>query len=356
MAATLHDVAHLAGVSIKTVSNVINDYPHIRVQTREKVEAAIAQLGYRPNLMARNLRSGRTGAIGLALPELSLSYFAELADSVIVAAERRGFNVLIEQTRGDRERELEVLRSPRRQLTDGLLISALGLGQEDAPLLAQPYPLVLLGERIFDGPTDHVTMRNVEAARAATDLLLAQGHRRIAIIGAHDGEVIGSAGLRLSGHREALEAAGIPFDPSLIINAGRWTRSNGATAMRELLASGVPVDAVFAFNDTLALGAMRVMQEAGIRIPDDVAVVGFDNLDETQYSLPSLTTVDPGREEIAETAVRVLLDLIDGGAAASIPPRELFADFSIIERESTRNRAHRGAEAVSSRQDVIEIG
>ena len=335
MAAPLHDVAHLAGVSIKTVSNVINDYPHIRVQTREKVEAAIAELGYRPNLTARNLRSGRTGAIGLALPELSLSYFAELADSVIVAAERRGITVLIEQTGGDRDRELEVLRSPRRQLTDGLLISALGLGQDDAPLLEQPYPVVLLGERIFDGPTDHVTMRNVEAARAATEYLLARGHRRIAIIGAHEGEVIGSAGLRLRGHREALEAAGVPFDPSLIRHTDLWHRSNGATSMRELLASEVPFDAVFAFNDTLALGAMRVLQEAGIRIPDDVAVVGFDNLDETQYSLPSLTTVDPGRQEIAETAVRILLDRIDGKSAPAAPPRELFAEFSIVEREST---------------------
>jgi len=335
MAATLHDVAHLAGVSIKTVSNVINDYPHIRPSTREKVEAAIAQLGYQPNLTARSLRSGRTGVIGLALPELSLSYFAELADSVMVAAERRGVTVLIEQTGGDRARELEVLTSSRRQLTDGLLFSALGLGQDDARLLEVPYPVVLLGERIFDGPTDHVTMRNIEAARAATEFLLERGHRRIAIVGAHEGEVIGSAGLRLTGYRQALEAAGVGFDPELIGYTDLWHRANGATSMRALLASGVRFDAVFAFNDTLALGAMRVLQEAGIRVPDDVAVVGFDNLDEAQYSLPSLTTVDPGREEIAETAVRVLLERIDEKGSAQ-PPRELFAGFSIVERESTR--------------------
>jgi len=335
MAATLHDVAHLAGVSIKTVSNVINDYPHIRPSTREKVEAAIAQLGYQPNLTARSLRSGRTGVIGLALPELSLSYFAELADSVMVAAERRGVTVLIEQTGGDRARELEVLTSSRRQLTDGLLFSALGLGQDDARLLEVPYPVVLLGERIFDGPTDHVTMRNIEAARAATEFLLERGHRRIAIVGAHEGEVIGSAGLRLTGYRQALEAAGVGFAPELIGYTDLWHRANGATSMRALLASGVRFDAVFAFNDTLALGAMRVLQEAGIRVPDDVAVVGFDNLDEAQYSLPSLTTVDPGREEIAETAVRVLLERIDERDPAQ-PPRELFAEFSIVERESTR--------------------
>jgi len=334
MAATLHDVANLAGVSIKTVSNVINDYPYIRPATREKVEAAIAQLGYQPNLTARSLRSGRTGVIGLALPELSLSYFAELADSVIRAAELRGVTVLIEQTGGDRERELDVLTSPRRQLTDGLLFSALGLGQDDARLLEVPYPVVLLGERIFDGPTDHVTMRNVEAARAATEFLLERGHRRIAVVGAHEGEVIGSAGLRLAGYREALEAAGVEFDPALIGYTDLWHRSNGARSMRELLASGVQFDAVFALNDTLALGAMRVLQEAGIRVPDGVAVIGFDNLDEAQYSLPSLTTVDPGREEIAETAVRILLERI-ADKTAQQAPRELFADFSIVEREST---------------------
>src|SRR3954452_2600169 len=143
MAATLHDVAHLAGVSIKTVSNVINDYPHIRPATRERVEAAIAELGYQPNLSARSLRSGRTGVISLALPELSLSYFAELADSVIKAAERRGLTVLLEQTGGDRERELDMLHSARRSLSDGLLFSPLGLGQEDAGLVSVPYPLVL---------------------------------------------------------------------------------------------------------------------------------------------------------------------------------------------------------------------
>ncbi|GAA2044089.1 LacI family DNA-binding transcriptional regulator [Agromyces tropicus] len=333
MAATLHDVARLAGVSIKTVSNVINDYPHIRPATRERVERAIAELGYTPNLTARNLRSGRTGAIALAVPDLGLSYFAELAASVIEAAEAAGVVVLVEQTGGDRDRELELLRSPRLKLTDGLIFSALGMGQEDAAALDVPYPLVLLGERIFDGPTDHVTMRNVEAARAATEYLLASGRRRIAVVGAHEGEVIGSAGLRLRGYREALDAAGIAFDESIIATTTLWHRANGARAMRELLARDVEFDAVFGLNDTLALGAMRVLQEAGVRIPGDVAVVGFDDLDEAEYSIPSLTTVDPGREWIAQTAVRTLLARIASGDEAGSASLHL-ADFRIVERES----------------------
>lgn len=332
MAATLHDVARLAGVSIKTVSNVINDYPHIRPATREKVQQAIAELGYTPNLTARNLRSGRTGVIALAVPDLGLAYFAELAAEVIAAAEAAGLAVTIEQTGGDRDRELELLRSPRRQTTDGLIFSALGMGQEDAEALRVPYPLVLLGERIFDGPVDHVTMRNVEAARAATDYLLGLGRRRIAVVGAHEGEVIGSAGLRLRGYREALEAAGIAYDESVIGYTTLWHRANGARSMRDLLEAGARFDAVFGLNDTLALGAMRVLQEAGLRVPDDVAVVGFDDLDEAEYSIPSLTTIDPGRDWIARTAVDTLRARIAGTAPDGVALH--LAEYRVAVRES----------------------
>ncbi|WP_026532930.1 LacI family DNA-binding transcriptional regulator [Arthrobacter sp. H41] len=334
MAATLRDVALAAGVSIKTVSNVINDYEHIRADTKRRVLEAITELGYSPNLSARSLRSGRTGVIGLAVPELKLSYFAELADSIIKAAERRGLKVLIEQTGGDRAHELEILASPRLQLTDGLLFSPLGMSNEDAHYLTVGFPLVLLGERIFGGPTDHVTMSNVESARAATAHLVARGRRRIAVVGGHLDEVIGSAGLRLRGYRQALEEAGIPFDPALVGYTTLWHRSNGATTMRELLASGVGFDAVFGMNDTLALGAMRVLQEAGRRIPDDVAVIGFDDLDEGRYSLPTLSTIDPGRDEIADTAVRVLQERISG-RKGDMPPRAFEARFQVIERESS---------------------
>jgi DNA-binding LacI/PurR family transcriptional regulator len=332
MAATLHDVARLAGVSIKTVSNVINDYPHIRATTKERVELAIAELGYTPNLTARSLRSGRTGSIALAVPDLALAYFAELAASVIAAAEASGLVVTIEQTgSGGRQRELDLLTSPRRKMSDGLIFSPLEMSQDDVAHLDVDYPLVLLGERIFDGPNDHLTMRNVQAARAATEYLIDAGRRRIAIVGAHEGELIGSAALRLQGYREALEARGIPFDGRLIGGSIEWHRANGARSMRDIIERGVDFDAVFALNDTLAFGAMRALQEAGLRVPDDVAVMGFDDIDEAQYSIPSLTTVDPGREWIARTAVSTLRERIEGLDAA---PRLLLADFAIVQRES----------------------
>lgn len=334
MSITLHDVARLAGVSIKTVSNVINDYPHIRPATRQRVEAAIAELGYQPNLTARGLRSGRTGVISLIIPDLRNPYFAELADAVMRAARTRGLFVIIEQTGGERAVELEILRGPRRQMADGMLFSAVALGQEDTPLLAGTSPMVLLGDRALDAPTDHVTMRNVEGARAATTHLVGIGRRRIVALGARPEDVLGSAGLRLAGYRQALEAAGIGFDPDLVCEAGSWHRVDGADAMREFLATGVSFDAVVSFNDSMALGAMRVLQEAGLRIPADVAVIGFDDIDETRYSLPTLSTIDPDKDAIAETAVALLLERIEK-PGAGIPPREIAIGFTVVQREST---------------------
>ncbi|GAA4780493.1 LacI family DNA-binding transcriptional regulator [Microbacterium gilvum] len=340
MAATLRDVAELAGVSIKTVSNVVRGYQHVRESTRATVLAAIAETGYQPNLSARSLRIGRSGVIGLALPELALPYFAELAGAVIDEAKAAGVTVLVEQTGAELDAEHGVLRSPTRQLTDGLVFSPLAMGQDDVDRLDVDYPLVILGERIFDPACDHVVMDNVEGARAAVAHLVAAGCRRIAAVGAHLGEEQGSAALRLRGYREALEEAGLPYDEDLVGYVGMWHRVDGAEAMRALLARGIEIDGVFGMNDTLAFGALRALQDAGRRVPDDVRVIGFDDLDETRYTAPSLSTVDPGRLEIARTAVRVLLERIAERAAGGepSPPQRYTTGFRIVERESTRAR------------------
>ncbi|MFV0633941.1 LacI family DNA-binding transcriptional regulator [Demequina sp.] len=333
-AVTMHDVAAAAGVSVKTVSNVVNDYPHIRPATREKVQRAIDELGYKMNLSARNLRQGRTGIIGLALPELSLPYFAELADSVIRAAEARGLVVLIEQTGADRQHEFDVLTSERRQLTDGLIFSPLALGPDDAAALAVNYPLVVLGERIFGGDWDHVTMNNVDGSRAATQHLIDKGRRRIAVIGAHAGETMGSAALRVLGYQTALAANGIPFDPELVVEGGLWHRATGAECVAHLLDSGIEVDAIFGLNDALALGALHALHARRIDVPGQIAVVGFDDIEDASYSAPTLTSISPGREQIAATAIDVLIDRIAGNAE---PYRRVIADFTLVERESTRS-------------------
>jgi DNA-binding LacI/PurR family transcriptional regulator len=336
LVSTLHDVARVAGVSIKTVSNVVNDYPHVSAATRDRVLKAIAQLDYRPNLSARGLRSGKTGVIGLAIPELRQNYFAELADSIIRAAAVYELDVLIDQTGPTRKGEIAVLSGTRLRRTDGIIFSPERLGPDDIPLLNVSFPLVLLGERIFGGPTDHVTMHNVESARAGTEHLIGIGRRHIAVIGADpfSPDETGSASLRLRGYRAALDAADLPYEPALIRAASPWHRENGAAAMRRLLTEGISFDAVFTFNDTLGLGALRALGEAGVRVPGDVAVLGFDNIDEARFSVPSLSSVEPGRDQIAKAAVDAIVDRINQKGDA-LPPRQILADYRIIAREST---------------------
>ncbi len=334
----MRDVASLARVSSKTVSNVVNNHPHVHPETRARVQKAIDELGYRPNFSARGLRSGRTGVIGLAVPELRQNYFAELADDVIAAAESRGLGVIVDQHSGSRQHETDVLTNGLRQ-TDGLLFSPERLGTEDLELLDYvDYPLVLLGERIFGGPTDHVTMHNVSAARAAVRHLIDRGRRRIAVIGVHPDhreDQIRPSDLRVRGYREALALAGLGHDVQLERAVAPWHPQNGAEATRALIGSGVSFDAIFALNDTLAVGALRALGEAGYRVPDDVAVIGFDNIDNCRFTLPSLSSVEAGRKTIADTAVQMLVERIERGPGTRRSPRLYKADFHIVAREST---------------------
>lgn len=339
----MHDVARLAGVSIKTVSNVINDYPHVRDVTRNRVLDAIGKLDYRPNLAARGLRSGRTGFISLVIPAVRENYFAELAHAVIGQAERHGLWVMIEQTGGDRNAELQAVSgSGRPHFVDGILFNPVGLQPSDVSSFDRTVPMVLLGERIFGGPTDHVAIENISAARAAVRHLVQRGRRRIAVVGASlEGmEEVGSAGLRLQGYCQALEEDGIPLDPALVRPSAAWNREAGALAVTRMVEEGVDFDAVFTLNDTLGLGALRALASAGISVPQDVALIGFDNIDETRYSVPSMTTVDPGRSSIAVTAVDLLVERISG-KGADTPPRTIRSTFEIIERESTGAAAPR---------------
>lgn len=332
----LRDVAERAGVSIKTVSNVVNNYPHVTPAMRARVQAAIDELGYRPNLTARHLRKGRTGIIALAVPELGNPYFAELAGAVIDAAAEHEFTVLLDHTRGEREQEILVSRGFRGGVIDGLILSPLTLEAGDLRGRPGDVPLVLLGEREYDLPFDHIAIDNVAAARCAVRHLLARGRTRIAYLGARTDSVNQPAHLRQDGWRAELAAAGVPAPDSLVVPVGGWDRDDGARAMAELLDSGVRPDAVFAFNDLIAIGAMRVLHERGLRVPWDVAVVGFDDIAEGRFGAVTLTTVSPDKQAIAKMAVASLLRSLSGRAEPG--GRELTAAFELVERESTVGR------------------
>jgi DNA-binding LacI/PurR family transcriptional regulator len=333
----MRDVARRAGVSIKTVSNVVNGYAHVTPGTRERVEQAISDLGYRPNLTARGLRNGRTGIIALAVPELGVPYFAELSQHVLAAADKRGWTVLIDQTGGQRDRERLVAAGFRDQIIDGLIFSPLALTAADLAERADNTPMVLLGERIgAGGPlvADHVMIDNVAAARDVTAHLIASGRRRVAAIGAQDRASGATARMRLEGYRLALAAAGRPYDPALVAPAERFHRADGAAGVSRLLRLPEPPDAIFCFNDPLALGAIRRLWELGLRVPDDVAVAGFDDIEDGCFSVPTLTTVAPDKAELARRAVDLLARRL-ADPAGPPPPEEVEVGHRLVVREST---------------------
>lgn len=333
MAATMSDVAKLAGVSVKSVSNYHNGYPYMTEETKAKIAAAVAALNYRLNVSARNLRSGKTGMIGLVIPELDQAYFAELAQSVITEAQGLGLNVFVETTGASREHELEILSGARSQMADGIIFGPRAVGSADAEHIEVDFPLVLIGDPLLAGPVDHVTMANTAGADLAVVHLLSRGRRRIAAIGAYDAPEGSAPVLRRKGYAAALERAGVAMDRALLAPTRAWHRPSGAEVMARLLDDRRDIDAVFCFNDALALGALRELLRRGVRVPDDVAVVGFDNTEDARFSTPSLTTIDPGRDMIARAAVQLLHKQIT--AHRRPDGQRVTAEFSLVVREST---------------------
>ncbi len=332
-AVRLQDVATRAGVSVKTVSNVVNGRTHVAAATRERVQVVLDELGYRPNLWARNLRRGRSGVIALAVPEIDMPYFAELARHVVRAADEHDLTVLVDQTDGSAERERLVMGGFRGHLIDGLIMSPVGLGPAEIAAHDPSTPVVLLGEKVGAGPADHVAIDNVAAARAATEHLLDRGRRRVALVGDQPDAASGVARLRRRGYEEALAARGVPVDPALVAGVTMFRRADGARAAAELLGSGADPDALFCLNDTLALGALRRLTELGVAVPDDVAVIGVDDVEESRWSTPSLSTIAPDKEQIARRAVQLLLARM--GADRPTATADVRADFALVPREST---------------------
>ncbi|MEV8503303.1 LacI family DNA-binding transcriptional regulator [Actinoplanes sp. NPDC051475] len=332
MSASLRQVAERAGVSIRTVSNVVSGFALVAPETRARVQAAIDELNYRPNAAARHLRGGRSGLVALAIPEIASPYFGELAGLLAEEAERRSWMLLVQQTGGDAEHERGLLGGVRGQVVDGLVLSPWALSPAELRRRPDAVPLVLLGEQDADGLLDHVAVDSVTAARDATRHLIGRGRTRIAAIGLQPHLENGTAARRVEGYRQALAEAGMPADPELEIAVQRLHRADGADAMRHLLDAGPAVDAVFCFSDQLALGAMQTALRAGLRIPDDLAVVGFDDVEDGRYATPALTTVTPDKAAIAREALACLADRISGDRAA--PARRIVVPHTLTVRDS----------------------
>jgi DNA-binding LacI/PurR family transcriptional regulator len=321
----MSDVARHAGVSQRTVSNVVNDYVHVSPATRARVQASLDALGYRPNTAARRLRTGRTGTVTLAVPTFQERYFADLAESVIAAARARGTTVLVETTGGRHDLELELLRGGGEVLTDGVIMSAVALSRTDQ---RGKHPVVLVGDREPGSTIDHVGIKNREAAQAAVTHLLDTGRQRILLLGANHGPKR-SYQLRRQGYQAALKKHGLDLDPALIIDC-EWTTAAAADAITRTFEQLRP-DGIFAMNDSAALGALRALQRDNIDVPGDVSVIGFDDIIESSLSTPSLSTIAPLLDDIASTA----LDLLEEQLDEDHVPQHRMAGYELRIREST---------------------
>lgn len=325
-------MAEHAGVSVKTVSNVVNDYTHVSPAMRARVQASIDALGYRPNLAARQLKHGRGGFIALALPQLDSPYFAELASKVQEEATRRSFLLLLDVTAASVEQERRALSGMRAHMVDGVIFSPLTVTPTEIEARTDDIPLVLLGERQTPSQFDHVAVDSIEASRAVGRHLIDTGRTRLAVIGSQGHQGTGS--VRLSGYCEAVRAAGLRVLDEHIVSVAAYGRAEGYHAMRTLLAlpEAHRPDAVFAFNDLLAIGALRACYEAGVDVPGEIAVVGFDDIPESAFHTPSLTSVRPDLAQLATSVLDVLIARIDG---AGDPPREICVPWELVVRESS---------------------
>ncbi|WP_433397978.1 LacI family DNA-binding transcriptional regulator [Streptomyces sp. CA-146814] len=318
---TLEEVAARAGVGRGTASRVINGSPRVSEATREAVEAAVAELGYVPNRAARALAGNRTDAIALVVPEPETRFFAEPYFSAIVrgvgaALADTEMQLLLTLAGNDRERRrlAQYLTAHR---VDGVLLVAVHADDPLPELLEQlGMPCVISGARHANEPLASVDSDNFEGARAAVDHLITRGRRSIATITGRL-EVYG-AQRRLDGYRAALAAAGLPPDERLIAPAD-FTEEGGARAMRELLARRPDLDAVFAASDVMAAGARQVLREADRRIPEDVALIGFDDSVVARHMHPALTSVRQPIEEMGRRMAELLLEEIAGRVGEERP-------------------------------------
>lgn len=329
---TMSDVAQLAGVSPMTVSNVINNRVKVSDDARERVLAAIRESGYQLNPSARNLRSGRSGVIGLAVPQIGNAYFGMLAALVIEEARRHGYHVAVEQTGALAKGEAAAIAQSRRLQLDGLILSVVEI-DSPAPLVpTQGYPIVLLGEQDLAGRFDHVTVPNEAGTAAATEHLIDQGCERIAVVTGGDLDRLTMITRRYNGYRAALEDRGIEPDPRLRFTLDALSWEGARSTGRRIADSGLGVDGVVAFSDTVAMGVVRGLRDRGVSVPDDVRLIGFDNVPESAVFIPSLSTVSPDHRWKAAKAVDLIVSRI---ADPALPPRQYTAPFAIIRREST---------------------
>jgi LacI family transcriptional regulator, galactose operon repressor len=308
--ATIRDIADAAGVSIATVSRVLNGRPDVSPGTREAVLRVVRDQGFSMNRSARALSAGRTGLIGVTLPIVHVEYFSRILWGASEALYEHDMRVVLCPTMHERDREVTLLEQLLQGTTDGALL-LLTRESNDAlrALERKGFPFVVLDPRYpVDESTPVVSAAHWAGAKAATEHLLSLGHRRIGAITGPHGWVASVD--RLDGYQAALAAAGVLADPDLIAK-GNFTGESGRAAASRLLSLEDPPTAIFAFNDEMAVGAMRVAEQRGLRLPEELSIVGFDDLEKAEIVTPALTTVRQPLAEMGRMAVSLLTRLVE---------------------------------------------
>ncbi|MFN8458703.1 MAG: LacI family DNA-binding transcriptional regulator [Anaerolineae bacterium] len=333
---TIKDVAAQAGVSYQTVSRVINHHASVTDETRSRVQHIIEELNFRPNLAARSLPRHRSNVIGLIIPYEADYLFRDphlLAQisGIDAEANARGYNLLL-STAGNSQSGIEAYeRFISNQVADGALVIETTSSQVGSELLIkQDYPYVSLG---YDPNPDAYFVHSDDetGAKEVTHHLLAKGHRRIGIINGPPTGAVAALQHRLLGHQQALNEAGLEFDPRLMVH-GDYTRPSGQLATETLLALAEPPTAIFAFNDRMAMGAIRAVNLVGLRVPEDVAVVGFDDIPTAADFNPALTTVSQPARTMGQVAAQILFELMAG---KTVTEREVILPAKLIIRQSS---------------------
>lgn len=321
-----------------TISRVMNDPSSVAPETRQRVQEAIHRLGYRPNAIARSLKSKRTHNLGLITVDFIDSFFTQVSAGAEAEARQHGYRIIISSTEHNLRNEYEYIRLLAEQRVDGILLVRDSILTEygSSHNLPDPgVPMITTGYKSPDVGLLTVDIDNVDGAYQATHFLLENGHRCIAMIaGPTDFK---AAQDRSEGYRIALQEAGVPYDPDLIINGDGWRSPSGLDTMRLLLKRGKPFSAVFTQCDELAFGAILAMRQAGLQIPQDISVIGYDDIAVSEYYDPPLTTIHQPIREVGVQAARMLIQQIEDPERPCgdiILKTELVRRASVLQRKS----------------------
>lgn len=336
---SIKDIAKAAGVSHPTVSRALRDSPLVSAETRARIKQLAEEMGYSPDARAQSLVRGSSRTVGVVVTTIADPFIAPVVQGIEDAAQQHGYTVILCNSHSDREREISAVETLRSKRVDGVIVTSSRVGAlylDHLERIGVPVVLINNHNERSGRYTYSVSVDNRHGGKLATEHLLQLGHRRIAYI---SGPADHSDDLdRLAGYREALEQAGMPFDPTLVVS-GTGRADGGERALPILTALEAPPTAAFCYNDMTAIGLMRAAQAAGLSIPADLAVVGFDDIPFASYVRPPLSTVAQLKAEMGAWAMEMVLALI----ATSDPIEDRFSNLvlegQLIVRESTVSAA-----------------